>query len=661
MPEQTGTAPSEVGPVRHDRPLLTDHDLYLFSEGTQMRAHEKLGAHLEAAGTHFACWAPNADRVDVVGSFNQWAPGAHPLKQLGGSGVWQGFIPGVKKGDLYKFHIASRIGGYKVDKADPYGILHQCPPRTASVVWELGYDWNDEAWMKARAKVNSLTAPVSVYEVHLGSWMRKPEENFRSLTYREIAPLLVEYLKRTAFTHVEFLPVMEHPFFGSWGYQTTGYFAPSARQGEPQDFMYLVDRLHQAGYGVILDWVPSHFPTDEHGLVFFDGTHVYEHADRRQGHQPDWNSSVFNYGRHEVRSFLLSSAHQWLKTFHADGLRVDAVASMLYLDYSRKEGEWIPNAYGGRENIEAIDFMRLLNESVRREFPDVLMIAEESTAWPMVTRPAPVGGLGFHMKWDMGWMHDTLAYYQRDPVFRKFHHDKVTFRMLYAFSESFMLPLSHDEVVHGKGSLINKMPGDTWQKFANLRLLLSSQFAQPAKKLLFMGGELGQFREWNHDGSIDWHLLNDPLHSGLVHLVQDLNLLYRAEPSLHELDCDPAGFEWIDCNDSDQGVVSMMRKSKAGQLTVVVLNFTPIPRTGYRVGVPLPGAWLERVNSDSATYGGANWGNAGRVHATGDHTHGRAHTLWLTVPPLGAIFLTPEKQPDPPPKREKEKGKEKAP
>ena len=641
-------------PVLYEEPLISEMDLYLFAEGTLVRGWEKFGAHLGklngVEGAWFATWAPNAASVSVTGSFNGWSTVNHPLRMTGLSGVWQGFVPGVKKGDLYKFHIACKLSAYTVDKADPYAIYAQVPPLTASVVWDLDYTWNDATWMSQQKRRNTLASPISIYEIHLGSWMRMPEDENRSLTYRELAPKLVDYLSVTGFTHVELMPVMEHPFFGSWGYQCTGFFAPSARFGTPQDLMYLVDTLHQAGYGVILDWVPSHFPTDEHGICYYDGTHLYEHADPRQGHHPDWNSAIFNYGRHEVRSFLLSSAFHWLSTFHADGLRVDAVASMLYLDYSRKAGEWIANEHGGRENLEAISFLRRMNEDIHREFPGVLTIAEESTAWPMVTRSAAVGGLGFNLKWDMGWMHDTLAYMALDPVFRKYHHSKLSFRLMYAFSENFLLPLSHDEVVHGKGSLVGKMPGDEWQKLANLRLLLAGQIGQPAKKLLFMGGELGQYKEWNHDSSLDWHLLGEPSHNGLVRLVHDLNQLYKTEPSLHELDCEPAGFEWIDCHDSDQSVLSYLRKSKQGQLTVVILNFTPIPRLDYRVGVKVPGVWLERVNTDAPVYGGSGMGNLGRV-TTQDHaSHGRPYSIVVRVPPLAALFFTPERQPDPPAK-----------
>ncbi|MBX6341458.1 MAG: 1,4-alpha-glucan branching protein GlgB, partial [Thermomicrobiaceae bacterium] len=544
--------------VRHDVSLLTDQDLYLFNEGTHLRLYQKLGSHLIEAdgelGVYFAVWAPNAEYVAVIGDFNGWDPGVHPLRPRGSSGIWEGFIPGVTKGDRYKYHIASRLNGYRVDKADPYAARYEEPPRTASIVWDRDYAWGDGEWMATRGARNAAQAPISIYEVHLGSWMRVPEEENRWLTYRELAPKLADYVDDLGFTHVEFLPIMEHPFYGSWGYQTTGYFAPTSRYGSPQDFMYLIDYLHQRGIGVILDWVPSHFPTDEFALGYFDGTHLYEHADPRKGFHPDWNSYIFNYGRNEVRSFLLSSAMHWLDCYHVDGLRVDAVASMLYLDYSRRPGEWIPNKYGGNENLEAIDFLRRFNVDVYGNYPDVQTIAEESTAWPMVSRPTYIGGLGFGMKWDMGWMHDTLLYFSKDPIHRRYHHNLLTFRGLYMFTENYVLPLSHDEVVHGKGSLIGRMPGDDWQKFANLRLLFAWMFAQPGKKLLFMGGEFGQWREWNHDTSLDWHLLEYPLHQGVCRWVSELNRFYRYNPAMHQLDFDPAGFQWLEANDSEQSV-----------------------------------------------------------------------------------------------------------
>ncbi len=636
-----------VGTVRYDISLLTDQDLYLFNEGSNYRIHEKLGAHLinpdGETGTCFSVWAPNAREVSVIGSFNHWHPKMHRLRARGSSGIWEGFIPGVSKGTLYKFHIESHHHGHLVDKADPFGLMHEKPPRTASVVWDLNYEWHDRQWMETRAPHNSLKAPVAVYECHLGSWMRVAEEHNRPLTYRETAPKLAEYLNRMGFTHVEFLPVMEHPFYGSWGYQTTGYFAPTSRFGTPQDFMFLVDYLHQNGIAVILDWVPSHFPSDAHGLAYFDGTHLFEHADSRQGFHPDWKTYIFNYGRSEVRSFLMSSAMFWLDKYHADGLRVDAVASMLYLDYSRKEGQWIPNKYGGRENLDAIDFLRRFNEEAYKEHPDIQTVAEESTAWPMVSRPVYVGGLGFGMKWDMGWMHDTLEYFHHDPIHRQYHHNMLTFRMLYGFTENFVLPLSHDEVVHGKGSLLNKMPGDEWQKFANLRLLFAYMYAQPGKKLLFMGGEFGQSNEWSHDRSLDWWLLQYPVHRGVQNWVRDLNHLLHNEPALHDLDSDPAGFEWVDCNDAPMSVISLLRKGKSPKdMMLVACNFTPVPRLKYRVGVPTGGWWKEVLNSDGQEYAGSGMGNGGGQMAESKKQHGRPFSLELTLPPLAAVFFKPE-------------------
>jgi len=631
-----------------DRPqLLTEQDLYLFNEGSNYRIHDKMGAHLFThkgqAGVIFSVWAPNARSVSVVGSFNSWDPLGHPLEPRGSSGIWEGFAPGAARGSLYKFHIESQHQGYRIDKADPIGFLHERPPLTASVVWDLAYEWQDNGWMANRAARNSLRAPQSVYEVHLGSWMRISEENNRHLTYRELAPRLAEYANKMGFTHVEMMPVMEHPFYGSWGYQTTGYFAPTARYGTPQDFMYLVDVLHQHGVGVILDWVPSHFPSDAHGLAYFDGTHLYEHSDSRQGFHPDWKTYIFNYGRNEVRSFLMSSAMFWLDKYHADGLRVDAVASMLYLDYSRKQGEWIPNKYGGRENLEAIDFIRRFNQEVYKEHPDVQTTAEESTSWPMVSKPVYVGGLGFGLKWDMGWMHDTLEYFQHNPIHRKFHHDKLTFRMIYSWYENFVLPLSHDEVVHGKGSLIGKMPGDEWQRFANLRLLYGYMYAQPGKKLLFMGCEFGQVREWTHDDALEWYVLQYPNHRGIQTWTDHLNHLYQREPAMHVLDNNAAGFEWVDCNDSLTSTISLLRKSESARDTVlVVCNFTPVPRIGYRVGVPHGGYWRELLNSDAAEYGGSGMGNLGGTTAEPEPAHGRPFSLRLTLPPLAALFFKAE-------------------
>jgi 1,4-alpha-glucan branching enzyme len=624
--------------------LLTGDDLHFFNEGTHYDLWKKLGAHILEAGsvegTHFAVWAPNAEFVSVIGDFNAWDKKRDALKTSGSSGIWQGFIPEVVQGSTYKYHIVSRGGGYQVDKFDPVGFRQEQSPGRASVVWSLDYEWHDEMWMATRVDRSRLSAPMSIYEMHLGSWRRNPEEGSRAFNYREIAYELAEHLQRFGFTHVEFMPVMEHPFFGSWGYQTTGYFAPTSRYGTPQDFKFLVDYLHQRGIGVILDWVPSHFPHDEHGLAYFDGTHLYEHADERQRVQPDWNSYVFNYGRNEVRSFLISSAMYWLEEYHVDGLRVDAVASMLYLDYSRKPGQWIPNKYGGRENIDAIEFLRQFNTAVYARHPDVQTMAEESTAWPMVSRPTYVGGLGFGLKWDMGWMHDTLAYIEQDPVHRKYHHNQLTFRMVYAFNENFVLPLSHDEVVHGKRSLFEKMPGDEWQKFANLRLLLAYMYAMPGKKLLFMGAELAQAHEWNHDESLPWQLQDDPRRRSFARWLAALNEAYRNEPALHQLDCDPNGFEWVDTNDADRSVISFMRKSGDGcEQVAVVCNFTPVPRYNYRIGAPHGGLWRELLNSDATEHGGSGHGNLGGVTASPVPCFGRMHSLTLTLPPLGAVFL----------------------
>ncbi len=632
--------------------MLTEQDIYLFREGTYFRAYDKLGAHLvtgdavrgpDGAGTHFAVWAPNAARVSVVGDFNHWRPDAHALEPRGdSSGIWSAFVPGVRAGALYKYHIESRQNGYTVQKADPYGVYCERPPRTASVVWDLSYEWGDTEWMQKRAQRNGLDSPFSVYEVHLGSWRRNPEEHNRSLTYRELAHELGDYVADMGFTHVELMPVMEHPFYGSWGYQVTGFFAPTARYGTPQDLMYLIDQLHRRGVGVILDWVPSHFPSDEHGLAFFDGTHLYEHADPRKGFHPEWNSSIFNYGRAEVRNFLASSALFWLETYHADGLRVDAVASMLYLDYARKPGEWVANKYGGHENLEAVEFLKSLNQAVYRDHPDTQTIAEESTAWPMVSRPAHLGGLGFGMKWNMGWMHDTLEYFKTDPVFRKYQHNKLTFSLVYAFTENFTLPISHDEVVHGKGSLVGKMPGDEWQQFANLRLLLGYMWAHVGKQLLFMGCEFGQKREWQHDESLEWHVLQYPLHAGTRKWVRDLNAFYKQTPALYQRDFSYEGFEWIDCNDSDASTLCWLRKGASpDDVVLVVCNFTPVPRDNYRVGVPRGGQWHERLNSDAQDYGGSGIGNFGTVDAAPLPSHGRNHSLTLRLPPLATLFLTP--------------------
>ena len=626
---------------------LTDLDLHLFNEGSHNRLYQKFGGHTGSIdgrpGTHFAVWAPNAERVSIVGDFNDWKPNCHPLRVRNDSGIWEGFIPGAGEGTAYKYSIASRYERYRADKADPFAFHSEVPPRTASIVTGLEYAWGDDDWMTSRGGRNSLRAPMSIYEVHLGSWMRVPEEDNRPLTYCEMAPRLGDYVQRMGFTHVELLPIMEHPFYGSWGYQTTGFFAPTSRYGSPQDFMFLVDQLHQRGIGVILDWVPSHFPDDAHGLAFFDGTHLYEHADQRQGIHPEWHSHIFNYGRSEVRSFLLSSALFWLDIYHADGLRVDAVASMLYLDYGRQPGQWIPNQYGGNENLAAISFLQQMNRGIYETHPDVQTIAEESTTWPMVSRPTYLGGLGFGLKWDMGWMHDTLQYFSKDPIYRRFHHNQLTFRAMYMFSENYLLSLSHDEIVYGKGSLLAQMPGDEWQKFANLRLLLGYMYSQPGKKLLFMGGEFGQQNEWYHERSLDWHLTNGAINSGLQRWVEDLNRTYRSRPALFLEDFTPAGFGWIDANDSDKSIISYLRRGgNANEIIAVVCNFTPVPCHNYRIGVPFGGTWQEILNSDATLYGGSGQGNMGSVETAPVPFHGHPSSLTLTVPPLGVVFLARE-------------------
>lgn len=632
-------------------PFITEHDAYLFKEGSHFKLYEKLGAHPLVVdgvkGVHFAVWAPNAKKVSVIGSFNHWNRDAHPLNsRWDSSGIWEGFIPGVSKGDLYKFFIVSNHAFYQVEKQDPFACFNEVAPRTASIVWDLEYQWQDDAWMKRRYQHNDLNAPMSIYEMHLGSWKRVIEDNNRPLSYRELAEHLPQYLKNMNFTHVEFLPVMEHPFYGSWGYQVLGFFSTTSRYGTPQDFMHLVDVLHQNGIGVILDWVPSHFPTDEHGLSYFDGTHLFEHSDPRNGYHPDWKSAIFNYGRHEVREFLISSAMYWMDRFHIDALRVDAVASMLYLDYSRKPMEWIPNQYGGRENLDAIYFLRKLNETLYANFPDTQMIAEESTAWGGVSRPTSTGGLGFGMKWNMGWMHDTLVYMTKDPVYRKYHHHDLTFSFYYAYTENFLLSLSHDEVTHGKGSLAAKMPGDDWQKLANLRLLLGYMYAHPGKKLVFMGSEFAQWTEWNHDKSIDWHLLQYGPHQGVHQWMKDLNWLYKTEPALFERDFTPEGFEWIDLNDYNQGVISFIRKSADGKSQVIaVCNFTPMTWQGYSIGVPQEGFYKEILNSDASLYGGSGQGNMGGKNTDPVSFHGRPCSLSLTIPPLGLLFLKREDKP----------------
>ncbi len=624
---------------------LTEHDIFLFREGTHTRLAQKMGSHSATRegrnGVHFAVWAPNASAVSVIGDFNGWRNTDNPMNpRRDGSGIWEGFVPDIGSGECYKYHIVSHDQRFRVDKADPYGKFSEPPPRTGSRVWDMAYTWNDEEWMSRRQAANALDAPMSIYEVHLGSWRRVPEDGNRSLSYLEIAPLLTDYVRAQGFTHVELMPVTEHPFFGSWGYQTTGYFAPTARQGTPQDLMVLIDHLHQAGIGVILDWVPSHFPSDEHGLAYFDGTYLFEHSDPRQGYHPEWNSAIFNYDRNEVRAFLLSSALFWLETYHIDGLRVDGVASMLYLDYGRKAGEWIPNIHGGRENLAAMHFLRMLNEAVYRDHPDILTIAEESTAWPMVSRPTYTGGLGFGMKWNMGWMHDTLKYFQQDPVHRKFHHEKLTFSIWYAFTENFVLPLSHDEVVHGKSALIGKMPGDEWQQFANLRLLYGYMWGHPGKKLLFMGGEFGQKREWQHDESLEWHVLQYPLHAGLQRWMSDLNHCYRAEGALYQKDFSEDGFSWVDFHDWEESVVSFLRHGdQPGDSVLVVCNYTPVTRQNYIVGVPHGGYWKEILNSDAPLYGGSGVGNLGGVEASPVASQGYFNSLALTLPPLGVVYL----------------------
>ena len=629
---------------------LGDYDRHLLAEGTHEHVADKLGAHLVelegVAGTVFAVWAPNARRVSVVGDFNRWDGRRHPMRRHPGNGVWEIFIPGVGEGARYKFEIRARSSAPLPLKADPYAFSFEAEtPRTAATVCALdGYRWGDENWLRGRALREPQHGPMAIYEVHLGSWRRVPEEGDRFLTYAELGERLGAYVRDMGFTHVELLPVMEHPFYGSWGYQVIGYFAPTRRYGTPHEFMAFVDALHRQGIGVILDWVPAHFPRDPHGLASFDGTHLYEHADPRLGEHADWGTLIFNYGRREVANFLLANALFWLDRYHADGLRVDAVASMLYLDYSRRAGEWIPNEFGGRENLGALAFLRRLNEGAHRDRPGIVVAAEESTSWPMVSRPTYVGGLGFGFKWNMGWMHDVLDFMSRDPVHRKYHHDRLTFGLLYAWTENFILPLSHDEVVHGKGSLLARMPGDEWQRFANLRLLYAFMYGHPGKKLLFMGGEFAQHREWSHDRSLDWHLLEaGPYHRGVQTLVRDLNRLHRTETALHELDGDPAGFAWIDCSDWAQSVLSFVRRARDAEDCVVVLcNFTPVPRHDYRVGVPRPGFYRELLNTDAAGYGGSNLGNEGGAWAAPVPWQGQPYSVTLTLPPLAALFLKPD-------------------
>jgi len=641
---EAGEVREIIDPYQYGQ-VLTDFDLHLLNEGTHYRAWEKLGSHRASidgiAGVHFAVWAPNAQRVSVIGDFNRWDGRAHQMRKLVPAGIWEIFIPDLADGACYKYEVRTPAG-HLLDKADPYGRRFEVPPNTASIIWTEGrYDWGDENWINDRPSFNGWhERPMSVYEVHLGSWRRVPEQGDRYLTYRELADQMVPYVREMGFTHIELMPVMEHPFSGSWGYQVIGFFAPTSRFGTPDDFRYFVDECHRHGIGVILDWVPGHFPKDRHGLAQFDGTSLYEHADPRKGEHMDWGTLIFNYGRNEVRTFLMSNALYWLEEFHLDGLRVDAVASMLYLDYSRNAGEWIPNQYGGRENLEAVSFLQQLNTETHGRVPGTITVAEESTSWPAVSRPTYVGGLGFTYKWNMGWMHDMLEYMRQDPVHRRWHHGEITFSMLYAFTENFVLPFSHDEVVHGKRSMLDKMPGDLWQKHASLRALYGYMFGHPGKKLMFMGSEFGQWREWNYDSSLDWHLLGDPMHDGLRKWVQDLNHTYQREPSLHEVDFEGSGFSWIDCNDHENSVVSMIRKARDPQdFSVILTNFTPVPRPGYTIGVPEGGWFREILNSDAGIYGGSNMGNGGGVMTVDQPSHGFQHSLTVTVPPLGFVLL----------------------
>lgn len=630
--------------ISHNVSRMSELDIYLFKQGNHTKLYEKLGSHRMEyegrAGVYFALWAPNAKSVSVRGDFNDYDAHTHPLRlREDDSGIWEGFIEGVEEGVTYKYHIVSNFHDIVHDKSDPFATFSELPPKSASHVWNLeGYQWGDEEWMRDRHRANAYNAPISVYEVHLGSWRCNAEHH--PLTYRELARELVEYLLQMNYTHVEFMPLTEYPFFGSWGYQAVGYFSATARFGTPQELMFLIDMLHQNSIGVIMDWVPSHFAVDMHGLINFDGTALYEHDDPRQGYHPEWGSIIFNYGRSEVVSFLISSAMFWCEKYHIDGIRVDGVASMLYLDYARNEGEWIPNIYGGNENLEAVAFLQKLNVSLYGEFPDILMIAEESTAWPMVTKPTSIGGLGFGFKWNMGWMHDSLKYMSYDPLFRQHHHEQLTFSMWYGFDENFMLPLSHDEVVHLKGSLINKMPGNNEHKFANLRVLYGYMMAHPGKKLLFMGGEFGQFSEWNFEQSLDWHLLEHPLHRNLQKMVSDLNLLYRQERALHLYDEKREGFEWIDDGDYRHNCISFLRKSDNPEETLVILcNFADETREFYRIGVPFEGEYAEIFNSQSHYYEGVNIGNTGVLQAVAEPLQGRAYSITLTLPPLGVIYL----------------------
>ena len=624
-------------------PILSDYDLHLFSESHHHNIYNKLGAHPitfhDVEGVSFAVWAPNAKRVSVMGDFNQWNGSQYPMRNRGNTGVWEIFIPLLPTNTAYKFEIKTQSGTV-ITKSDPYAFFAEHRPKTASIVYNLTDEgWTDQDWMQQRASRTAHSDPMAIYEVHLGSWRRNPQEGNRSLTYREIAHELVDYVLDMGFTHIELLPVMEHPLDQSWGYQVTGYFAPTSRFGTPDDFKYFVNHCHNNNIGVILDWVPAHYPKDEHGLAFFDGSALYEHADPRQGAHPDWGTLIFNYGRNEVRNFLIANAVFWAEKYHIDGLRVDAVASMLYLDYSREGGEWIPNKYGGRENLEAIDFMKQVNEVIHSQFPGILMIAEESTAWPGVSRPVYLGGLGFGFKWNMGWMNDMLSYIEREPIHRRHHHDSLTFGLVYAFHENFILVLSHDEVVHGKKSLLDKMPGDRWQKFANLRLFYTYMYGHPGKKLLFMGSELGQWSEWNESDSLPWHLLDEPDHAGLKRFVKDLNTLYRSEPALSEHDFDPQGFDWLDFHDAESSVISFQRRTENGDTLLFICNFTPVPREKYRIGVPHAGHYQEILNSDSEIYGGSNTGNLGGISTDKKESHGHPQSIQLTIPPLAAVVF----------------------
>ncbi|WP_045211997.1 1,4-alpha-glucan branching protein GlgB [Desulfonatronovibrio magnus] len=624
--------------------MFTEHDIYLFKQGRHFRLYQHLGAqvlmHGGVRGTYFAVWAPNAQAVSVIGDFNYWSPGSHKLNpRSDGSGIWEGFVAQAMPGQTYKYHIESRFHGYRADKGDPFAFFWETSPNTASRIWKMDYDWSDSQWMNTRGQKSGLEKPMSIYEMHLGSWKRDPSDASRFLTYGEIARDLPGYLKEMGYTHVEFMPVFEHPFYGSWGYQCLGFFSPTSRFGTPQDFMALIDALHQHDIGVILDWVPSHFPTDEYGLGYFDGTHLYEHQDPRKGFHPDWKSFIFNYDRHEVVNFLISSAMFWLDKYHIDGLRLDAVASMLYLDYSRQNGEWIPNEFGGNENIGAIDFLKLLNTTIYQNYPDVQTFAEESTSWPMVSRPTYVGGLGFGYKWNMGWMNDTLNYMEKDPVYRKYHHNKMTFSIWYAYSENFVLPLSHDEVVHGKGSLINKMPGDDWNKFSGLRLLLGYMYAHPGKKMTFMGSEFAQWTEWNHDKSLDWHLLEYENHQQMLKWMKTLNHFYQQHPQLYELDFSNKGFSWIDCHDADNSTLSFLRMGRDDKPLLVAANFTPVPRLKHRLGVPFLGSWKEILNSDNPDFGGSGVTNSDIIESHPHNSHGYSCSLELSLPPMAIIFL----------------------